>query len=152
MSPSGSATGPTPEAVRDYLRAQGLRWTSQRRLLLEVLAKTDGHVTGSELVERCRDVDPATTPSTVYRTLRVLEELGVVRHAHGPDGREEFHVRPESTHGHLHCDHCAASWEISPDDAVATVESFRSRFDFDVDLSHLTIVGRCGSCRTAEDA
>src|SRR3972149_3535742 len=49
-------------------------------------ARSDGHVTGAELVERCRAVDPATTPSTVYRTLDVLEELGIVRHAHGADG------------------------------------------------------------------
>ena len=67
---------------------------------------TDGHVTGSELVERCREVDPATTPSTVYRTLDVLEELGLVRHGHGADGREEFHVLPEVEHGHLHCAGC----------------------------------------------
>jgi Fur family ferric uptake transcriptional regulator len=150
MSGSGSVVEPTAAAVRDYLRARGLRWTPQRRLLLDVLARTDGHVTGSELVERCREVDPGTTPSTVYRTLRVLEDLGVVRHAHGRDGREEFHVRPESDHGHLHCEHCGESWEIGPDDATATVASFRERFGFEVDLSHLTVVGRCAACRAGE--
>jgi Fur family ferric uptake transcriptional regulator len=150
MSGSGSVLEPTATAVRDYLRARGLRWTPQRRLLLDVLAETDGHVTGSELVERCRDVDPGTTPSTVYRTLRVLEDLGVVRHAHGRDGREEFHVRPATDHGHLHCEHCGASWEIGPEDATATVASFRERFGFEVDLSHLTVVGRCAACRDGE--
>lgn len=138
---------PSPVAVRDHLRARGLRWTPQRRLILDVLAATDGHVTGSELVERCRAIDAATTPSTVYRTLRVLEELGLVRHAHGPDGREEFHVRPEGDHGHLHCSECGTSWEIGPADAAATVSSFRERWGFDVDLSHLTVVGRCADCR-----
>jgi Fur family transcriptional regulator, ferric uptake regulator len=107
-------------------------------------------VTGSELVDRCRAIDPATTPSTVYRTLRVLEELGVVRHAHGADGREEFHVRPAADHGHLHCAHCGASWEIASDDAAATVASFQDRWGFEVDLSHLTVVGRCASCRSGE--
>ena len=97
-------------------------------------------------------VDPGTTPSTVYRTLRVLEELGVVRHAHGRDGREEFHVRPGSDHGHLHCAHCGASWEIDPVDAKATVHSFDARFGFEIDLSHLTVVGRCADCRRGERA
>jgi Fur family ferric uptake transcriptional regulator len=150
MPDSLSVLEPTAAAVRDYLHARGLRWTPQRRLLLDVLAETDGHVTGSELVERCREVDPGTTPSTVYRTLRVLEELGVVRHAHGRDGREEFHVRPASDHGHLHCEHCGTSWEIGPEDATATVSSFRERFGFEVDLSHLTVVGRCAACRDGE--
>lgn len=150
MSTPGSLVDPTAAVVREYLHARGLRWTPQRRLILEVLAQTDGHVTGSELVERCRAIDLATTPSTVYRTLRVLEELGVVRHAHGLEGREEFHVRPTSNHGHLHCEHCGASWEIEPEDATATIESFRERWGFDVELSHLTVVGRCAACRSDE--
>lgn len=105
---------------------------------------------GSELVDRCRAIDAATTPSTVYRTLRVLEELGVVRHAHGLEGREEFHVRPTSNHGHLHCEHCGVSWEIAPDDARATIDSFRERRGFDVELGHLTVVGRCADCQRDE--
>ena len=76
MTDFGSAGVPmAPVAwstVRDRLRERGLRWTPQRRTLIEVLSRTDGHVTGSELVDRCRDVDPATIPSTVYRTLDVL--------------------------------------------------------------------------------
>ncbi|HEY2289651.1 MAG TPA: transcriptional repressor, partial [Thermoanaerobaculia bacterium] len=82
------------DLVRDRLHAQGLRWTPQRRTLVDVLAGTSGHMTGAELVERCRAMDPATTPSTVYRTLDVLEDLGYVSHHHGIDGREEFHVLP----------------------------------------------------------
>ena len=71
-----------------------MRWTHQRRALVEVLVGSDGHVTGVELVERCKAIDPDTTPSTVYRTLDVLEGIGLVRHSHGLDGREEFHVLP----------------------------------------------------------
>ena len=72
-------------------------------ILVEVLSEVDGHVTGAELVERCRMRDPDTIPSTVYRTLDVLEELGVIRHSHGADGREEFHVLPAAEHAHLYC-------------------------------------------------
>jgi Fur family ferric uptake transcriptional regulator len=130
-----------------------MRWTPQRRLLLEVLEGTDGHVTGSELVDRLREVDPETTPSTVYRTLRVLEDIGVVQHAHGRDGREEFHVRPAVVHGHLHCSSCGQSWEISPADAARTVAAFRDRLGFEIDLSHLSVGGTCATCRaTAERA
>lgn len=134
------------EAVRDRLRARGLRWTPQRRTLIEVLARTDGHVTGAELVERCREVDPATIPSTVYRTLDVLEDLGLVRHAHGADGREEFHVLPATEHGHLHCSGCGGSWEIGADEASALVDTLRAVRRFEVDLSHVTIVGQCAGC------
>ena len=97
--PTPAVGGPVPlpgwGGVPDRLRARGLRWTPQRRILVEVLSKTDGHVTGAELVERCRAIDLGTIPSTVYRTLDVLEELGIIRHSHGADGREEFHVQPD---------------------------------------------------------
>ncbi len=133
--------------VRDRLRARGLRWTPQRRTLVEVLSRTDGHITGSELVERCRALDPATIPSTVYRTLDVLEDLGLIRHGHGADGREEFHVLPAGEHGHLHCESCGQTWEIDADEADAMVRSVAARRGFAVDLSHVTIVGTCAECR-----
>jgi Fur family transcriptional regulator, ferric uptake regulator len=155
MRATGSIDGWTLETekpwagIPDRLRSLGLRWTPQRRILVEVLATTDGHVTGAELVERCRAVDPDTIPSTVYRTLDVLEELGIVRHSHGADGREEFHVLPAAEHAHLYCRRCGGSWELSTEDpaVAATVDSFEAARGFAVDVSHLSMTGLCASCR-----
>ncbi len=149
---TGTTGGPalTWDAVREQLRSRGLRWTPQRRRLIEVLSVTRGHVTGSEIVEACRAVDPGTTPSTVYRTLDVLEELGFVRHGHGADGREEFHVLPGAEHGHLYCSGCRHAWEIGPDEAAEFVDAVAARRGFAVDLSHVTIVGRCAACQDDE--
>jgi Fur family ferric uptake transcriptional regulator len=132
--------------VRDRLRARGLRWTPQRRTLIDVLSRTDGHVTGAELVERCRAIDPETIPSTVYRTLDVLEELGLLSHSHGADGREEFHVLPSAVHGHLHCIGCGTTWEIPADEAASLVSGLERRRAFAVDVTHLSIAGRCATC------
>jgi Fur family transcriptional regulator, ferric uptake regulator len=154
MAASGSIRAlpqPAWSEVRDRLRARGLRWTPQRRILIEVLSRTDGHVTGAELVERCREVDPGTIPSTVYRTLDVLEELGLLSHSHGADGREEFHVLPTAVHGHLHCIDCGTTWEIEADEAASLVASLERRRDFAVDVTHLSIAGRCGACSAALD-
>jgi Fur family ferric uptake transcriptional regulator len=106
-------------------------------------------VTGAELVERCRELDPTTIPSTVYRTLDVLEELGVVRHAHGVDGREEFHVAPSVDHGHLHCTACHGAWEIGPDEVADLVAQLEASRGFRVELSHLSIAGLCAGCAGA---
>ena len=146
-SRTSTANGTQWPDVREHLRARGLRWTPQRRTLIEVLSRTHGHITGSELVERCREVDPSTIPSTVYRTLDVLEDLGLVRHAHGPDGREEFHVLPQTEHGHLHCDACGGAWEIDTAEGREIVRALEERRGFAVDLSHVTIVGTCAECR-----
>ncbi|MGI8928477.1 MAG: Fur family transcriptional regulator [Candidatus Limnocylindrales bacterium] len=133
-------------SARDQLHARGLRWTPQRRLLLSVLEESSGHVTATELIERCRAEDPGTIPSTVYRTLDVLEDLGLVRHGHGADGREEFHVLPQTEHGHLFCRSCGDSWEVDPPEAASLVNALAKGRGFAVDLSHLNIVGLCSEC------
>lgn len=104
-------------------------------------------MTAAELIERCRAADPGTIPSTVYRTLDVLEDLGLVRHGHGADGREEFHVLPATEHGHLYCRSCGGSWEVASPEAGSLVSALAKGRGFAVDLSHLTIVGLCSECR-----
>jgi len=133
-------------AIRDELRSRGQRWTPQRRLVLEVLDETKGHVTGSEIVELCRERDPDTTPSTVYRTLDVLEELGYVRHSHSATGREEFHVLSEEQHAHLQCTSCGRTLEIGMSEAATIAAPIRKRYGFEPDMGHMTIVGRCAEC------
>ncbi len=136
------------DAVREQIRARGLRWTPQRRAVIDALAEVDGHISAADLVERCRLRDPSTIPSTVYRTLDVLEELGLVRHGHGADGREEYHLRPAGEHGHLHCSACGATWEIGEERAAAVAAALRGADGFEVDIGHVTLVGRCRDCAT----
>ena len=119
------------------------------RRSIDVLAASDGHITGSELVERCRARDAGTTPSTVYRTLDVLEGLGLVRHGHGADGREEFHVLPASQHGHLHCTACGQTWEVDERRGEAVASALRAGDGFELDIGHVTLVGLCRRCAAA---
>jgi Fur family transcriptional regulator, ferric uptake regulator len=161
MSAPGSPTEKTsaPDALTstpwtdlpDRLRARGLRWTPQRRALVDVLSRTNGHITGAELIERCRELDPDTIPSTVYRTLDVLEELGVLSHSHGADGREEFHVLPAAEHGHLYCRRCGGQWDLDHDDPIvaAALDAFEADRGFKIDISHFTLIGSCAACRSA---
>lgn len=127
-----------------------MRWTPQRRSILEVLGKTLGHVTAGELVERCRALDPDVTPSTVYRTLDTLEELGLVIHSHGPDGREEYHVGPDTEHAHLQCDTCGHTWELGAKEISPLQDQLRLGRGFAISVTHLTITGRCATCATGE--
>jgi Fur family ferric uptake transcriptional regulator len=136
--------------LRTELRARGLRWTPQRKLILDVLAEAQGHVTGSVIVERCRAREPETTPSTVYRTLDVLEGLGYLHHSHAADGREEFHVLPVAEHAHLQCVGCGGSWEIDPAETASLVAELERARSFRVDVGHLTIAGRCAACAAGD--
>ena len=103
-------------------------------------------------MERCRELDPATTPSTVYRTLDVLEALGVISHSHGIDGREEFHVLPVLDHGHLICSRCGAEDELAARDATPFLDVLGERYGFLARIDHLTVVGLCRGCRPPASA
>ena len=144
-------TGSPPsrwDGVAERLRAHGLRWTPQRRTLIDVLREHQGHVTATEIIARCRELDPTTTPSTVYRTLDMLEDLELVRHGHGPGGREEYHVLPDQVHGHVYCIGCGFTSEIGTATASAIVEALDGELGFAVDLSHVTISGHCRACQS----
>jgi Fur family transcriptional regulator, ferric uptake regulator len=132
--------------ARELLRARGMRWTPQRRAILEELFAGEGHITGVGLVERVRVRNPETTPSTVYRTLDVLEELGFVRHSHGADGREEYHVLPEREHAHLVCESCGRTWDVEVKELATMASALERRHGFHADVPHLTIAGTCADC------
>lgn len=134
------------EQVPERLREHGLRWTSQRATLVTVLRATAGHVTGSQLVERCRALEPATTPSTVYRTLDALESIGVISHSHGLDGREEYHLLANVEHGHLICSVCGADEDLPATEASSFVNALRRDHGFAVRIDHLTVTGTCRAC------
>jgi Fur family ferric uptake transcriptional regulator len=133
--------------LREALRVRGQRWTEQRQLIADVLVAADGHAKGAELVERVRAHDPAATPSTVYRTLDLLEELGLARHHHGVDGRETYHLEPGVEHGHLHCRSCGAEIELNATVAAPILAAVERATGFAAELDHLSLQGSCRACR-----
>ena len=83
---------------------------------------------------------------------RVRDDLERHRHSHGADGREEFHVQPMATHGHLHCRSCGTTWEVPADEASVIVETMQRGRGFAVDLSHLSIGGLCAGCSASSQS
>ena len=149
MSPT--RTAPTSRALtwRDVaalLRQHKHRLTPQRRAVVEALAEFEGHVTATQLIERCLERDPAFVPSTVYRTLDLLEKLGLVTHIHDADGHEEFHPTPKEPHAHLICRDCGRTDELPLAEIRDFVGRVQREHDFAVDVSHLAIFGVCGDC------
>ena len=147
------AEAPPPTVAWDRIpgrvRARGLRWTPQRATLVSVLAQAEGHVTVSQLIERCREIQPDTTPSTVYRTLDVLEALGVISHSHGRDGRQILHVRPATAHGHLICSSCGSEEDLPVAEASIFLRALRRDRDFVASIDHLSVTGLCRACRSS---
>ena len=85
--------------------------------------------------------------STVYRTLEVLEELGLVRHAHLSDRAPTYHSVGDHEHFHLVCRNCRRVISVGPDVVDPLLARLRAENDFAVDVGHLTVFGRCLDCR-----
>lgn len=132
--------------VASLLRQRHHRLTPQRRAVVSALAEFDGHVTAAQLIERCLVRDPAFVPSTVYRTLDLLEEMGLITHIHAADGHEEFHPAAAVPHAHLICRQCSGTSELGQEDLRDLLVDLDRRRGFQVDLSHLAIFGVCREC------
>src|SRR6266550_8271503 len=98
----------SPESLLDLLKSRGLRMTPQRRAIGAEVMGARGHISPTAVARRVRERVPGVNPSTVYRTLDLLEELGVLSHAHLETGAE-YHKASESQHVHLSCSRCGAT-------------------------------------------
>lgn len=135
---------------RAELRAKGYRLTPQRELILAAIDDL-GHATPDEVLAHVRTRASSVNASTVYRTLEVLEDLGLVRHAHLSDRAPTYHSISGHEHFHLKCRGCGDV--ISVDVALATSLTSRLRSDlgFVADIGHLTVFGACATCATGSE-
>ncbi len=80
---------------------KGMRMTEQRRIIARVLSEAQDHPDAEELYARARALDPNMSLATVYRTVRLFEDAGIIaRHDFG-DGRARFEEIPDTHHDHL---------------------------------------------------
>lgn len=131
---------------KDLLRSKELRVTQQRLAVLSVLRHSNRHITAADVYERARDEAPELNPSTVYRTLTQLRELGLVSQTDLGGGERTYSWRSEQPHHHLVCSSCGSMSEL-PHDFLADFSSrIDSEFGFETDPDHWAVYGRCRAC------
>jgi Fur family ferric uptake transcriptional regulator len=135
------------ERLVPLLKARGYRLTPQRRVILDALERARHHTTAEDIARRVAERFPGVDASTVYRTLELLEALGLVTHTHFDDGITRWHLASEEAHQHLVCRSCGEEQELD----LALLQPFarriRERFRFDPDMAHFAIAGLCARCR-----
>jgi Fur family ferric uptake transcriptional regulator len=136
------------DAVLEQLRGKGLRMTPQRRAIVAEVMASEGHISPPTIARRVRERVPGVNPSTVYRTLDLLEGLGILSHAHLEEG-PEYHRRAESGHVHLTCSTCGSEDSLSMDEANRLKKLITRHHGFTPDLTHFAISGLCAACLRA---
>jgi len=94
-------TAPRPKDIEALCTAKGMRMTEQRRVIALVLAGSEDHPDVEELYRRCSAVDDRISISTVYRTVKLFEDAGIIERHEFRDGRARYEQIPDAHHDHL---------------------------------------------------
>jgi Fur family ferric uptake transcriptional regulator len=137
-----------PRTWDEELRSRGYRVTPQRQLVLEAVARLD-HATPEEIAASVQKTAKGVNISTIYRTLELLDTLGLVTHTHLHHGAPTYHLASDADHVHLVCQDCGKVEQASPAAVQPLVTALDDHHGFETNVAHLTVFGRCRDCRLA---
>jgi len=133
--------------IIDKLSERGYRLTPQRMLVLAAIDNSDDHISADEIYTEVITKYPHVNISTVYRTLELLNRLGLVTETDLGGGRVRYHPADKGHHHHLVCQECGKIIDLDESLMVSLEKILLSEYSFRADLRHLAIFGRCAACR-----
>jgi Fur family ferric uptake transcriptional regulator len=134
------------ESMSERLRGAGYRLTAPRLAVLQVVEAAGEHLGYAETLERGRAIYPALGRATVYRTLELLTELGVLRPLYLGEGGVRFaHV--SEGHHHLVCLDCGVAIHFDECPAGELEQALEERLGFQIQSHMLEFYGLCKECR-----
>ena len=138
----------SPENVTQILQASGRRVTSQRRLLLEVLSKCRDHLDAEAIYALAKERDPNISLATVYRTLKMLKDVGVVQERIlDREGQKHHYEMAAKTHYHFTCVGCGKVIEFESALIEQGCAELAEELDLDIVHTRVHLEGYCPDCQ-----
>lgn len=141
------------EKVKDLLREKGLKVTSQRLMVLNILsAHGDEHLTVEEIYDLAKEESPEIGLATIYRTVQVLLELYVIEKVTFDDGFARYELNGEETgsghrHHHAICTQCGKVYSLETDLLDTLEKQVFESLGFEVTDHEVKLYGLCSACR-----
>lgn len=132
--------------LREHVSRNNLKSSTRRELILETLAQVGRHVTAEELHQEVRQRDPRIGAATIYRTLRVLQDGGIVAERHFEGGATRFELVGEH-HDHLICTSCGKIVEFEDEAIELEQQRVAARYGFELRSHRHELYGVCVDCR-----
>ena len=141
------------DTVQEHMVTRGERMTAQRRLILQTLEALHDHPTAEQIFQQAAQKDASLHLSTVYRTLRWLQSLGMVDPRWFDDGRRQERFDPVHTgeHHHFRCRCCDHIIEFSSPLFASLAADFVRQHGGQIDSSSLVLYGVCQQCLSKAD-
>lgn len=130
---------------REALKTAGLRITSQRSLIMDIIHR--GHLDADEIYRQARQQDSHLSLSTVYRSLQAFKKLGLVEELHFDDAHHHYEVKPTDEHHHLVCLGCGKVIEFRHPLSRYLKRSIPESRNFDITETEIRMAGYCAECR-----
>ena len=134
----------------EKLRQRGYRITPQREIIIKAINDSTTHLTAEDVLELIRPSSEAINIATVYRTLEMLVEEGLVIRSDLGQGQAVYAPQQHGPHIHLVCRHCGEVVAADYTMADSLKEQIQARYHFEADFSHTTIFGLCAQCQSQE--
>src|ERR1700722_8819661 len=135
---------------RSTLSEQGVRLTRQRKILLDLIDKTGLHLDAERLYQMAKEKDPKLNRVTVYRTLKLLKEGGLVDELdlmHQAGEQHYYETRLKQEHAHVICLRCGRIEEFFGDLLQTMRDQIQSHFGFEIVLARTEVGGYCSHCQ-----
>lgn len=129
------------------LKSAGLRLTSQRALILDIIREGQGHLDADEVYRLARVRQPGLSLSTVYRNLQTLKRRGLVTELHFDESHHHYEAKPTAEHHHLVCLDCGKVIEFSCGFSEKMRQEIARKKGFEVTGVEVHLVGYCARCR-----
>ena len=147
MTPEQSGNKPTRRKKTRALKVAGLRATSQRNLILEIIRQGKGHLDADEIYRRARLKEPRLSLSTVYRNLLKFKEQGLVDELHFDEGHHHYEAKASTEHHHLKCLGCGRVIEFDYHLADHITANVAQAKGFTITEAEVSLSGYCARCR-----
>jgi len=123
--------------------------TNQRQIILDVIERSREHLTADDITARAQRLDRTINPSTVYRTLSLLKDRGLIkgRYYDQDSHREVFEPTPNTEHYHFTCSRCGKVIEFESKHVSALQAQVQNEFGVEVRTACLCLTGLCEKCR-----
>ncbi len=130
-------------------KARGFRQTAQRKMILNEVVDAHEHLTAGEIFERVRRKDPRIAYGTVYRSLHVLAQHGLIQELTFADSASRYDARVER-HDHVYCTKCGQMVDVDVPEALFARHVAEERSGFTISNHHTVFAGSCPACRMTE--
>ncbi len=136
------------EQAKQAIAAEGGRMTDQRAIILDVIDASHEHLTADDITARARRHDRTINPSTVYRTLTLLKERGLIKTQYYDQDshREVFEPTPQTEHYHFTCTRCGCVIEFESKHVQALRRQVQDECQVEVTKVNLSLSGVCDRC------